>query len=202
MFKLRFSIYIIIMNTTKILCQNCKIISTRDTYSRVLRFIKVIKPLLVCLAETRANSEQVDHFCSRIPRNWQWAAILSDGLSGGIIVIWNPIIGQVTPVASSHRALHLVVTTQASLSSIISVVYNSLKYRGQCFLWHELSRINGLGFPWLALGNFNSVLSCTEHKGGSFSYYARKSRFFFNFVNINNLLDLKFSDSPYTWCNN
>lgn len=77
-------------------------ISSRDTSARLFRLIKTIKPLLVCLVETRADSSRVDRFCKKLPRHWEWAAILADGFSGGIFVLWNPIIGKVTPLAFSR----------------------------------------------------------------------------------------------------
>lgn len=120
---------IILMSTAKILCWNCRGISARDTYSRVFRLIRTLKQLLVCLVETRAKSERVDRFCNKIPRRLQWVVILSDGFSGGIIVIWNPIIGKVTANVSSCRALYLAATSQSSSSFIIYVIYNSLQCR-------------------------------------------------------------------------
>lgn len=56
--------------------------------------------------------------------------------------------------------------------------------------------------PWLILGDFNSILSRVEHRGGSFSYYSCKSCVFNAFIDSNNLLDLKYVSSTYTWCNN
>lgn len=82
------------------------------------------------------------------------------------------------------------------------MVYNSIFCHKQRLIWHEFSKITILGLPWLVLGDFNSVLSRNEHKSGSFTYYTRKSRYFADFVDQNNLLDLKFTGSSYTWCNN
>lgn len=83
----RISLFIsFLMSTAKILFWNCRGISARDTYSTVLRLIKTLNPVLVCLVETQANSEHLDRFCNKIPWRWQWATILSDRFSGGIIV--------------------------------------------------------------------------------------------------------------------
>ncbi|XP_039118690.1 uncharacterized protein LOC120254702 [Dioscorea cayenensis subsp. rotundata] len=190
------------MNYAKIICWNCRGISARDTSARVFRFIKKFKPQVVCLIETRANLERLDRFCKKVPNQWGWAVILADGYSGGIIVLWNTVIGQVTPLAFSRHALHLVVSSALSKTFLISVIYNSLRWRSQLFLWNELSKITPLVIPWLILGDFNTVLSRNEHRGRNFSYYLRKSRYFSDFINNNNLLDLKFIGSPYTWCNN
>lgn len=91
----------------------------------------------------------------KVPKCWDWAAVLSDGFFGCIIVLWHKSIGMVTPVALSRRALHIV----------ISVVYNLTRFHNKCFLWNELSKITSLLIPWLIVGDFNTVLHRTEHKG-------------------------------------
>lgn len=95
-----------------------------------------------------------------------------------------------------------MISFDSSDSSIISVIYNSYCFCHQCLLWHELAKISSLHLPWLIVGDFNSILSRNEHKEGSFAYYDKKARFLLNFIDENNLFDLKFYCSPYTWCNN
>lgn len=113
------------MNIANIICWNCRGISARDTSSQVFRFIRTFKPMLVCLVETRANSDRVDRFCKRIPRSCDCAAILVDGFSGGIMVLWNKSIGQVTLVVVSRRALHIIISSDSTNSFLVSVIYNS-----------------------------------------------------------------------------
>lgn len=102
------------MNSAKILYWNCRGILARETSSRVFRLIRTHNPLLFCLVETRASSDRVDCFCKKISKNWDWAAIMADGLFGGIIMFWNMIIRQVTPIASFRRALHIVISSDSS----------------------------------------------------------------------------------------
>lgn len=82
------------------------------------------------------------------------------------------------------------------------MIYNSVCFHSQCNLWFEYSKIFYLHLPWLIIGNFNFVLSRSEHKGGSYAYYDRKARLFLDFVENNNLFDLNFSSPQFTWCNN
>lgn len=129
--------------------------------------------------ETRANKDRVNRFCAKLPHCWKWAPILADIFSGRIIVIWNSSIGLVSPIAVSRRALHLIISFDSSGSWIIFVVYNFSRLWSQCSLWIELSKISSLSIPWLLVGDFNSIVTCMEHKGGSFKYYSRKASFFF-----------------------
>lgn len=41
---------------------------------------------------------------------------------------------------------------------------------------------------WAIIGDFNIVISLSEHKDGPHYYYACKARMFSNFIAINNLL--------------
>ncbi|XP_039118464.1 uncharacterized protein LOC120254413 [Dioscorea cayenensis subsp. rotundata] len=178
-------------------------ISSRETSSRVISFTRRALTFSLCvLLKPEANDSRLDRFRSLVPNSWDWAAIVADGYSGGIIALWNKNIGQVTPIAVSRRALHLVISLDNVSSVIVLIVYNSHLLHAQCSLWQELSKISTLNFPWLSIGDFNVVLSRSEHKGGSYIYYSRRSRFFLNFVDLNNLFDLNFSGPEFTWCNN
>lgn len=190
------------MITFKIFCWNCRGFSAPHTAAHIFKAIRTYKPSLVCLVETRANFERIDRFRIKLSPSWDLAAIESLGFSGGIFIFWNKSIGHVSPLAVSRRALHIVVSSPNHTNCIISVVYNSNFSRYQRFLWHELSKISQLHLPWLIIGDFNAVLSRQEFKGGNFSYYDRKARFFKDFVDLNNLIDFNFSGPQFTWCNN
>lgn len=81
---MRFMIFFFqFMLALKIICWNCRGLSSLDTSSRIIRFIHSEKPSLMCLVETRADAARVDRFANKLPRSWKWGAILSRGYSGG-----------------------------------------------------------------------------------------------------------------------
>ncbi|XP_039138752.1 uncharacterized protein LOC120276083 [Dioscorea cayenensis subsp. rotundata] len=149
----------------------------------------------------RADDSRVNRFCRRLPSSWDWTAILTEGYLGGILVAWQKSLSKVTPIVISRRALHLIISSDYMGNCIISVIYNSSRFRTQCSLWNELSRIASMLVPWLIIGDFNAICNRDEHMGGSYSYYARKARHFVDFIDTNNLLDLHFSGPRFTWCN-
>lgn len=59
-----------------------------------------------------------------------------------------------------------------------------------------------LNLPWLLIADFNAVVSMDEYKGASHFYYHCKAHKFFDFIALNNLLDMSFIGSNYTRCNN
>lgn len=118
------------------------------------------------------------------------------------MVVWNNRLGQVSPIANSRRAFHLIISQDPNHNWLISVVYNGICLSSQISHWFELSKLSSLNFPWLIIGDFNSIISPDKHKGGSFRHYSRKVGFFLNFINGNDLLDLHFTGPNFNWCNN
>lgn len=100
------------IRTFNILCWNCRGISSGDTSTRLKRLIKKYSPTIAYL----------DHFCSKITHLWDWAAILAEGMSGGIIVLWRKDIGRVTPLAVTRKALYLIISSNPSSNHIVSVI--------------------------------------------------------------------------------
>lgn len=194
--------FLVYMFAPKIICWNCRGISNRDTSNRILKFLRQDKPSVLCLVETRADSSRVDRLISKLSRLWRWAAILANGYSGGIMVIWNSRLGLVSPIAISRRALHLIISYDQSHSWLISVIYNGTRLSSQTDLWFELSKLSTLDFPWLIIGDFYSIISSNDHKGGSYRHYSCKAALFSDFISSNRLLDLHYIGSNFTWCNN
>lgn len=193
---------IMIDNVFKIVCWNCRGVSGRDTSARIKQLMKQLNPFIFCLVETRADNSRLDIFCSKLGQKWAWAAIAADGFSGGLIVIWQKQLGKVSPLARSRYVLHLVVTNVKNESWILSTVYNSNHYQVQTTVWYELSGIASLNLPWILIGDFNTIASLDEFQGGSRSYYRRKARVFSDFISVNNLFDVNYTGSRFTWCNN
>lgn len=90
---LSFNISLMGMDHIKFVCWNCRGISLRDTSNKALDFIHKFKPLVVFFVKTKANEDRILRFCRRLPTNWDCAAILAEGFSGGILVSWNKRIG-------------------------------------------------------------------------------------------------------------
>lgn len=192
--------FISLIMTFKIFCWNCRGISNRSTMDRIRSTMAQINPNILCLLETKANTDRVHRFCDTLRNKWNWAAIPAFGLSGGILVLWNHLVGRVTPIATSRWALHLVISAVGS-NWILTVIYNSQLISDHKFLWKQLSGMNSLNIPWLLCGDFNAISSYEDHRGGSFKNYAAKANIFSNFILDNSLIDLGFTGPRFTWCN-
>lgn len=62
--------------------------------------------------------------------------------------------------------------------------------------------MSSVNLSWIVIGDFNSVISLDEHKGGFHYSYSYKAYLFFNFNMSNALLDVGFIGTKYTWCDN
>lgn len=98
-------------------------------------------------------------------------------------------------------SLNLVISSKEG-PWILSIFYNSQILAAQKLLWNTLTDITTTRIPWLLIGDFNSVLSNQDFKGGSSRSYTFKSSFFNTFVNSNNLVDIGFVGLHFTWSNN
>ena len=112
------------MNMLNIHCWNCMGVSRAETTNWIQNLLKKHNPYLVCLVESKAEASRVDRFYTKFARLWNWAAIAAEGYYGGIIVMWNRTIGNVTLIAKSRHALHLVITSPLLESWLFTTVYN------------------------------------------------------------------------------
>ncbi|KAJ0986430.1 hypothetical protein J5N97_004786 [Dioscorea zingiberensis] len=190
------------MNALKVICWNCRGSSNVRTINRIKELMKSLQPGVVCLVETRADTARAMNLCKKFEKHWEWAIIPALGMSGGIITFWKQEIGMVTPLAINRYSVHLIISSQKPREWIISVIYNAQNIQSQRAVWRSLEVFSSLNLPWTLMGDFNAILNDEEHRGGSFDHYSPKSKLFNEFVSGNQLLDLGFSGSPFTWCNN
>lgn len=147
-----------------------------------------LKPDFICLIEMKSNSSPAHCFCDKFSKSWGWVAIPSNGLSGEIIVLWNRIVGFVTPMAISRSGVHLIISSSVD-TWIFTTVYNTQVFSKHKKLWRSLNGISILNSPWLLTRDFNAICNNEVHRGGSFRNYASKLKSFMSFILDNNLID-------------
>ncbi|KAH0697938.1 hypothetical protein KY289_015420 [Solanum tuberosum] len=68
-------------------------------------------------------------------------------------------------------------------------------------LWDRFIHLSTVKIPWCTIGDFNVIISIDEKKGG-IPYNMNKSFEFISVIEASGLIDLGYSGSQYTWCNN
>lgn len=127
------------MDKTNILCQNCKGLPNTRSVNRIKDPLIKIKLDIYCFIETRPDEARVGCFCKHLEKWWEWAAILAQGFSAGILILWNHGIGKVTPIALICYTLNLVISTSRPSHWVLSVVYNSQKVHVQRSVLNDLT---------------------------------------------------------------
>lgn len=108
----------------------------------------------------------------------------------------------------SDEFLTFRVTTPGNnqFMGFLPIVYASPDWKKRKKLWRDLTNFNVNHVtprdPWLVIGDFNSIVSMSEKKGGRVDPFAASARDFKDFILDNDLSDLGFVGAPFTWCNN
>lgn len=64
-----------------LICWKCRGLTNINTLNHVRKMIKINKPVIVCIMETRADEGRALKFCENFKHAWNWAAILAIGFS-------------------------------------------------------------------------------------------------------------------------
>ncbi|KAH0654383.1 hypothetical protein KY289_032061 [Solanum tuberosum] len=84
---------------------------------------------------------------------------------------------------------------------MITFVYAKCKDVLRRTLWERFIHLSTVKIPWCTMGDFNVITSIDEKKGG-IPYNMNKSFEFISVIEGSGLIDLGYSGSQYTWCNN
>lgn len=80
------SLHLLFMDL-KIISWNYRGLSNPHIVDRIKNFMKNQKPDFICLVGTKSIAPRIHHFYAKLKHCWEWAAILSNGFSSGIIVL-------------------------------------------------------------------------------------------------------------------
>ena len=158
-------------------------------------------PAIVVVTETRVGGERAKAITDRLPFD---GAIHADtiGLSGGIWVLWNSAVVEVTQLAKTEQEIHVTVKVLDSNHTwILSSIYACPRLVERRLLWNNLSSIANLHhLPWLMVGDFNELLSCNDKQGGN-PLNPRRVQLFKDCLDTCGMVDLGFHGPKFTWVN-
>ncbi|KAH0684385.1 hypothetical protein KY285_021899 [Solanum tuberosum] len=83
----------------------------------------------------------------------------------------------------------------------ITFVYAKCKDELRRPLWDRFIHLSTVKILWCTMGDFNVITSIDEKKGG-IPYNMNKSFEFISVIEESGLIDLGYSGSQFTWCNN
>ncbi|XP_038982901.1 uncharacterized protein LOC120110929 [Phoenix dactylifera] len=138
----------------------------------------------------------------RLAVDWESFVIESQGLSGGIVMLWRRGVASIEAFCNCPQQVVMVISEPNEPPWVLCGVYASTDYRTRRLLWGELSRLLTRGVPTMVVGDFNCILAPSEKRGGRVYSDSVDRREFREFMNGAGLVDLGFTGPRFTWCNN
>ncbi|KAJ4847049.1 hypothetical protein Tsubulata_017084 [Turnera subulata] len=144
-----------------------------------------------------------EHWCRRIwsPPSFDFITGESDGLSGGLLFMWDADSFICSRRFSSVRWL-IVEGSLSGSAEVLSIccIYAPVDLDDRLLLWDELISLKtSFPSPWLIVGDFNQTLLPSERKNGT--VHAGGASAFRRFMQTLNLEEFFLEDRRFTWSN-
>ncbi|KAL0804395.1 hypothetical protein Bca101_096885 [Brassica carinata] len=149
--------------------------------------------------------EKADSIMKSILPGWSVESNYEFSDLGKLWLIWKPSV-QVNVIAKSLQMVTCTVKLPFHSTEIeVSFVYGSNCRKERRLLWDELESASSssqlCGLPWIVLGDFNEIISPTEHSSADQFSSSRGMRDFRECLERSSLADLQFSGHNFTWTN-
>ncbi|KAL0411507.1 UNVERIFIED_CONTAM: putative mitochondrial protein [Sesamum latifolium] len=179
---------------------NCQGLGNPWTVKGLRDLLRVHKPRLVFLAETKCSVSQIEVVKRRL--NLFGVCVNPAGRSGGLALLWQKSI---EVQLQSFSRWHIDVSVKLEESSDwwrFSGIYGKPDTTKRVEFWNLLVRLHTQSVrPWLCAGNFNEILEHSEKEGGAIRAEWQIQNFR-NCLAQYDLHDLGFRGPAFTWCNN
>ncbi|XP_026451679.1 uncharacterized protein LOC113352009 [Papaver somniferum] len=135
-------------------------------------------------------------------KNVGWTLQQSVGSSGGMLILWDRDLVEVTDSLVGEYTLSILCTNKAdNFQWILTNVYGPNKPVERTEFWVELDNIcrYWMNIPWCLGGDFNTVIKCGEKK--NCNKITSSMKMFSKFIVEHDLIDLPLKGARYTWSN-
>ncbi|CAM8944442.1 unnamed protein product [Rhodiola kirilowii] len=182
---------------THILCWNARGACNAGTIDYFKTMMSTHKFSLCAILEPMTNPDKLTDFARKVG--------LPNFMHGGDInqkvwILWNDSI-QVSHVTTTDQYISVKVTAYPGVHFTSSFVYASVSKSRREALWEDLLSTSHSTGPWIVAGDFNTISSWAEKKGGARRDTGSMSAFN-EFQMQAGLTDAGYSGNKYTWCNN
>ncbi|KAL9683096.1 hypothetical protein QQ045_014911 [Rhodiola kirilowii] len=181
------------------LCWNARGIMNKGTLDFMKLTMSQHKIDVCAIIEPMSNSDNI----IKLARDMQLGNSLHHAPTNtNIWLLWSDSVRvQETHHSSQHITVqvHLI---EEEVDLVCSFVYGSLDLNIRKDLWEEMSMVaDQCDKPWLICGNFNTILSWSEKKGGN-RKKGKALRDFNEFISRVGVADVGFKGNDFTWSNN
>ncbi|KAL6535724.1 hypothetical protein OROHE_012568 [Orobanche hederae] len=176
-------------------------IARDDDFRRNFRdLVRTHHPDIVYVLETRVGSNVAESIASNLGfTNHKLAP--TDGMDGGIWMLWNEDNLDVDFVEVEDQGIHAVISRHQHEPWLISGIYAKPRKVDKLRIFSQMRRLSAANnLPWLATGDFNEICFPHEKSGGRVANLARCLNFQ-NWIHDWGLIDLGFQGPSFTWSN-
>ncbi|XP_070014729.1 uncharacterized protein [Nicotiana sylvestris] len=166
-------------------------------------FIKQNKKAVITLVEHRIKEQKATGITNKIAPGWQWISNFSSNNKSRIWILWDPRIFEFEPIDIDCQYIHGQVRTHSRLLAFgFTTIYFLYTIKDTLSMWQKLRQINSIQQgPWLAMGDFNSVLNSQDRQHGTIIQDV-ETKDFREFMSDTSMNELPTMGRDYTWTNN
>ncbi|KAL0454948.1 UNVERIFIED_CONTAM: hypothetical protein Slati_0834000 [Sesamum latifolium] len=148
----------------KLLAWNCQGLGPAWTVRTLLELIKLHRPTLVFLSETKCKQRRCDLLKERT--NYYGVAVDSCGKGGGLMLLWRKDIEVCLQSFSKHHIDATVSLNGDSQNWRFTGFYGHPDTASRKGTWDLLRKLSRCATrPWLCAGDYNEILSQNEKEG-------------------------------------
>ncbi|GKV21679.1 hypothetical protein SLEP1_g31635 [Rubroshorea leprosula] len=188
----------------KIISWNYRGAAKHNCHSSAMDLKRTHNPAIMLVVETKLSGEDARSQVASLGFAKSFV-VNSNGLAGGLWLLWDDAAVVVDIVSYSDQAIHAIIKVcnnpSFPIDWFLSGIYGRPQIATRALLWNELSTIaENISMPWMMIGDFNDVLDQSEKFGGNRICQAR-FRAYLECMNNCNMIDLGFVGNRFTWIN-
>ncbi|XP_028550013.1 uncharacterized protein LOC114579474 [Dendrobium catenatum] len=154
------------------------------------------------LLETKITSFERKEVDLLIDTEWNFYCVPSEGLSGGILVLWKVNVASFQILESSSQLIVGDLEVHNKGTMRIASIYGSNDVYRRRWLWERLEFFADKELPIVIGGDFNCILSSDDKRGGKRFQLSLESKEMKTFLANNDFHEVGFVGPKFTWCNN
>jgi hypothetical protein len=184
----------------RLLAWNCRGVNKASTV-RVLKILnRECSPDILFLAETKASVQRIDTIKESLGFV-ECFCVEANGSAGGLALFWKKGV-ELEVVHSDHQVISaLIYSDPPSSTWLLNVIHGPLERKMRKGFWSFMeSIIKAFSGPWLIIGDFNSICSSEDKRGGK-QGENYSANWFKNFMFNTGAIDLGFFGPQFTWLN-
>jgi hypothetical protein len=175
-------------------------LNTSHKMEHLVRLINSTDAQITFISETRNSRYNSSQLNSRFNSAGSFV-VPSDGLSGGLWLIWSDEIQVSIKFYNHYLILAVVVHISTKVEFALACVYGDPHHRLTKTIWDHVYNfvLDNLGKPMVCFGDLNEIMHEVDTNSVNVNKY--RMRTFNAYVKQCGLFDLGFSGPAYTWTN-